>query len=165
MGIVFNADEVLSMAERIEINAAAFYRKAVELQSGRIDTGFLLKLAVMEEAHRKTFADMRKELSDKEKELTAYDPNSEAAQYLEAMVDGHGGEGAPAVTAKLTGKEGLADILLSAIELEKKSVLFYIGMKDVVPEKLGKGRIDKIIGEEKNHVVILSQELHKVRKS
>ena len=56
-----------------------------------------------------------------------------------------------------------ADILKIAIELEKKSILFYLGVKDMVPAKLGKDSIDHIIDEEKGHVVLLSKELHAVR--
>ena len=163
MTIAFNADEVFRMAERIESDAAAFYRKAAATHSRECDCGFLLRLAAMEDEHRKLFAALRDELSDKEKELTAYDPHEEATLYLSAMADTHGGEGSPSVATSLTGRETMEQILRLAIGLEKKSVLFYLGIKDMVSQKLGKARIDRIIHEEKGHIVILSRELHIVR--
>ena len=50
-----------------------------------------------------------------------------------------------------------------AIGLEKDAVLFYLGMKDVVPENLGKGKVDFIIEEEKQHLVTLTAELKKLK--
>ena len=163
MTIAFNADEVFRMAERIEADAAALYRKAAANHARERDCGFLLRLAAMEDEHRKLFAALREELSNKEKELTAYDPYEEATLYLGAMADTHGGEGSPLAAASLTGSETMEQILRLAIGLEKKSVLFYLGIKDMVPQQLGKARIDKIIHEEKGHIVILSRELHAVR--
>ena len=161
MSIRFNADEVFRMAVQIERNGGAFYRRAAELQPGHGD--LLLRLAAMEDGHERVFEGMRQELSAKEHELTAYDPLGEGGLYLEAMADGHGGEGSPVAAASLTGRESMADILRLAIGLEKKSVLFYLGLRDMVPPLLGQSRIDRIIGEEKQHIVTLSRELHAVR--
>jgi rubrerythrin len=159
MSITFNADEMFAMAERIEANAEAFYRRAAELHAELRTRKLLLELADMEVAHRRTFAAMRKDLSGKEKELTAYDPNGEAALYLDAMADAHPGEGSPPAARALTGKESLASVLRAAVELEKKSVLFYVGLRDLVPEALGRDRVEAIIAEEKTHIVLLTQYL------
>jgi rubrerythrin len=159
MSIRFNADEVLTMAEQIEKNAAAFYRRAAELHPAE-NSALLLKLAAMEDGHFQTFSEMHRELPPKEKEATTYDPNDETALYLDAMADAHGGEGAPSVTVSLTGKETIEHVLRMAIELEKKSVLFYLGLRDLVPPQLGVERVDRIIEEEKHHVSLLFKELH-----
>jgi rubrerythrin len=50
-------------------------------------------------------------------------------------------------------------ILKSAIEAEKDSIVFYLGMKEAVPEKYGKARLDNIIKEEMGHVRLLSGKL------
>jgi len=163
MGIKFNADEVLKIAEQIERNGAAFYRRAAELHPDEKNKEFLEGLAVMEDEHEKIFAGMREGLSTDEQESTAYDPLDQSIAYLETLGDLHGGEGAPDATAALTGSESMEDILRIAIELEKKSILFYLGVKDMVPAKLGKDSIDTIIDEEKSHVVLLSKKLHSIR--
>ena len=50
-----------------------------------------------------------------------------------------------------------------AIELEQKSILFYVGLRDMVPEKLGRDRVDTIIEEEKGHVTSLSREIERLK--
>lgn len=163
MSINFNADEVLAMAERIEEDGAAFYRKAAELRSGDTDeAGFLQGLAEMEDKHKATFSAMRGELTDRMLQETAFDPYMEAALYLQAMADGHGGEGAVSVADSLTAEDSLADIIKTAIGLEHKSIVFYLGLRDMVPPKLGQDKIDAIIAEEKSHVVTLTERLRAV---
>ena len=63
----------------------------------------------------------------------------------------------------LTGKEGMADILNTAIGLEKQSILFYQGLKDMVGKKLGRDWLDTIIKEEASHVATLMGELKKLQ--
>jgi len=159
----FNADEVFEMAIRAEQNGAAFYRKAAQLNAGKGNVEFLEKLAAMEDAHEKVFAHMRKDLAEREKEKTVYDRYDEGSLYLAATADAHGGEGSPAAAVTLTGKETMEQILRIAIELEQKSILFYLGLRDMVPEKLGKDRVDRIIDEEKKHVATLMREMERVK--
>jgi rubrerythrin len=159
----FNADEVFEMAIRAEQNGAAFYRKAAALNADKSSVEFLEKLAAMEDAHVKVFAHMRQDLSDREKTQTVYDRYDEGALYLAAATDAHGGEGSPAVADTLTGEETMEQILQIAIELEQKSILFYVGLRDMVPENLGKDRVDKIIEEEKGHVAALMREMQRIK--
>jgi rubrerythrin len=44
-----------------------------------------------------------------------------------------------------------------AITFEKDSVVFYTTMKKLVPEHLGRGKIDTLIDEEISHIFILAQ--------
>jgi len=156
MGIVYNADEIFRMAIRIEEDGAAFYRKAAKTQSAKKDKDLLEELAAMEDGHAATFKEMQGGLTKEEQEETVFDPHNEIGLYLNANADAHGGEGAPAVADSLTGKESMAEIVTTAIELEKKSILFYLGLKDFTPEHLGKDKVDHIIGEEKKHVAQLA---------
>jgi rubrerythrin len=163
MAIVFNADEVFEMAVRIENNGAAFYRKAAGLQSDIKNQKFLEGLANMEDRHEKIFTDMRTTLTEKDKEPKVFDPFDEVSQYLAAMADTMGGEGSPSVADALTGNESLEEILKIAVGLEKDSILFYLGIKDLIPAQSGKDRIDEIIKEERRHVIQLSKLLEKLK--
>ena len=58
----------------------------------------------------------------------------------------------------------MRDILMAAIEAEKDSIVFYLGMKDAVPDDLGKSRLDAIIREEMGHVRLLSRKLVQFKK-
>jgi len=161
MAYDFNAAEAFEMAVQIEKNGAAFYRKAASLQEDESDKQFLETIAKMEDRHQSGFEEMKNELSEEEQTQTVFDPNDELSMYLKAMADAHGGEGDLKAAANLTGKETTAQIVETAIGMEKESILFYIGLKDLVPMKLGRDKIDDIIAEEKIHVAQLTGFLKK----
>lgn len=161
MAYDFNASEAFEMAIQIERNGAAFYRKAASLQNKEADREFLETIAKMEDRHQAGFEEMKSALSDMEQNQTVFDPKDELSLYLKAMADAHGGEGNPDETEQLTGQESMTQIIETAIGLEKESILFYIGLKDMVPPKLGREKIDEIINEEKKHVVQLTGFLKK----
>ncbi len=159
MPITFNADEIFEMAEEIERNGAKFYRQAAANTSDKAAKKMLLELAVMEDGHLEIFQAMRRKLTDKEKEPVVYDPDNEAAQYLQAMADMHGCEGKISPAKELTGRETLKEIIEVALNAEKESVVFYFGLKNFVPDTAGKSRVDKIINEEIGHINTLNQRL------
>jgi len=154
--IALNADEMFGLAEQIERNGAKFYRKAAESADGD-GRDLLLRLADMEDDHEKTFAAMRAELGDLEKRSFTADPDNEAALYLQAMAEGKVFDSDPCES--LSGDEPMADILATAILLEKDSVIFYESMKDVVSEAAGKERIGAIIRQEIGHIVDLKRQM------
>jgi rubrerythrin len=157
MGALLNADEVLDIAERIEVNGANFYRRAAR-KTTRPDTAqLLIDLAAMEDKHKRIFAEMRKKLSEKERAEAVFDPYDEAVAYLQTFADGHVFE--IDKTDYLGGKETIEDIIRMAIGMEKDAIVFYLGTKDVVPENLGKSRIDDIIKEEMSHITQLNRQL------
>ena len=163
MGIKFSADEIFEMAIEIEKNGAGFYRQAAENASGKETKQMLLDMAGMEDEHRRIFEGMREQLSAREAEQTVFDPDNEAALYLQAMADGRGWEGKVSPTTKLTGDEKIEDILRMAIEAEKNSVLFYVGLKDMVSAKAGKDKVEAIIREEMSHITLLSERLAELK--
>lgn len=156
MSVKYNATEVFEIAEAIEENGVEFYRTAAKMHPDQ--EALLNKFADMEEEHKATFASMRESISGAGGSGVMNDPNDEASLYLESIAETHGGEGAPRMTQSLTGSESVLDILELAVAAEKKSILFYVGMKDMVPESLGRKHIDRIINEEKQHVSVLLRE-------
>ena len=163
MSITFNADEIFEMAEQIERNGAKFYREAASFASDADVKEMLLSLAAMEDGHEKIFGQMRKELSEEEKEPNVFDPDNEVAQYLRTMADFHGTEGKVSATEKLTGQESMADILKVALQAEKNSIAFYVGIKDLVSSKAGKDKVQSIIIEEMAHVSTIGGRLQTLK--
>jgi len=102
---------------------------------------------------------MRAELLQQEREPRVPDPYGEAILYVRGMVDGHVFDVRKDPSERLTGEETMEDILKTAIGLEKDSIVFYLGMKEMVPERLSKQRIDDIIKEEMGHIALLSKEM------
>lgn len=157
MSMPFNADEVFEMAEQIERNGGKFYRAAAKKFPvvGKV----LLELAFMEDEHLKTFADMRAELSDTEVEEPVFDPDGQAQMYLRVMADGHVFDTKADPVEKLADKDTPEEVLKMATGLEKDSIAFYAGLKEAVPGKAGKDKVENIIKEEMGHIVILNKKL------
>jgi rubrerythrin len=153
MSYDFNADDVFEMAEQIERNGAAFYRQAADSVSDPDAKQFLTDLAAMEDDHEKTFSDMHKKLTTTEKIQTVFDPQDEAAAYLKALADTR------IFFEKEIDTSSMQAILKAAILAEKDSIVFYLGMKDLVPEALGQSHLDNIIKEEMSHIKLLSHRL------
>lgn len=153
MSLAFNAAEIFTMAEQIERDGAEFYRAA----AGRLDDAsareLLLEFAAMEDDHLRTFSAMKAELTKAEARGTTFDPQGEAGLYLEALA------GTRVFFHKDIDTSGLEGILKAAVGAEKDSILFYVGMKDLVAESLGRGRVEEIIREEMRHIRILGEKL------
>ena len=130
-----------------------------EKSSDKETRQFLLDMAAMEEGHDTIFAEMRKQLSEQMKQPTTFDPNDEAALYLQTMAEAHGTEGKISTSFKLTGNESIEDIINIGINAERNSVCFYTGLKELVPSTAGKEQVDKIIKEELSHITILAKKL------
>jgi rubrerythrin len=149
----FNADEIFELAEQIERNGQQFYRAAAGAVDDENDRKLLLELADMEADHEKIFQSMRADVSQAERIDTGFDPEGEAALYLKALADTR------VFFEKQLDVSSMETILKTAIEAEKESIVFYLGMKHAVPAILGQQRIEAIIREEMSHIRRLSREL------
>ncbi len=156
MSYDFNAQEIFKMAEQIERNGVAFYKKAAENATDPEAKKFLLFMSDIEAEHENVFASMRAELDADETEATFFDPEDENILYLHALADTKVFSNAKIDTSSMQ------DILETAIMAEKNAIAFYVGMQDLVPDKRGKERLDAIIKEEKSHIVLLTQKLQSV---
>ncbi len=159
---IFNIDETFEIAEQIERNGAGFYRKAAGIFEASRAKSLLMDLAAMEDRHEKLFREMRQELKKKsgmEDSLIDEEP----ALYLKAVAGGYVFPINADPSAKLTGKETLSDVIHFALEIEKDSIVFYLGIREAMPEELGKLDISQIIKEEMRHITVLTDLLHKTK--
>lgn len=159
MSFDFNADDILEMAEQIERNGARFYREAAAGVPDPKAKTFLVRLAEMEDEHERTYAYLRAQLLTPEHIPTVFDPEGEAMLYLRAMAD------TQVFFQETVDFRSMASILKTAIQNEKDSIAFYLGLKELVPESRGRQRIDEVIREEMSHIQLLSQELLALNKA
>lgn len=158
MSVTYNAEEVFRIAEQIERNGREFYQQA----AGRFKNDTrqkLLQLSLMEQGHEAYFRGLRQELFKPGPSASSFDPDGEVERYLAALASGHIFDPNRKVEDVLAAQQSLKDILRFAIEREKESVLFYLGLKKLVPTELGKSRVDEIIDEEMSHIILLTDEL------
>ncbi len=149
----FNANDIFEMAIKIEKNGAIFYRDAAKQVEEEKHKNFLLELASMEDDHAVTFANMQKELKDDEIFSTTFDPDDENILYLKALADTR------VFFEKKQPDNTFKSILSTAIQTEKDSIAFYLGMKELVSTNLGKSKIEDIIKEEMSHIKLLAGKL------
>ena len=107
----------------------------------------------MERQHEEYFASLRNQLSDQEKAATIFDPEGEVELYLRALADTR------VFIEKKIYITSMEEILKAAITAEKDSIVFYLGMKKAVPERLGSDKVNEIIEEEMRHITMLSEQL------
>jgi rubrerythrin len=164
MGISFNADEVFEMGMDIEQNGEAYYRKAVELTEDPDVKKIFEELMVAEQAHYETFKKLRENLPAKDTTPIVSDPEDQSYLYLDALVKSrlfNSVREAEEVVSKATGP---IEALQGALTFEKDTILFFTEMKGRTREDLGKTEIDRLISEEREHIVWISGMIKKIRE-
>lgn len=159
MSISFNALEVFEIAERIERNSVNFYLKAAEAFSEDNLRQTLLNLADFEKEHEKCYINMRKQISTRKWNLTTFDPENQMSLYLQKIADSNVFDPQKDPAEQLKNKGTVRDIMNYAIDAEKDSIIFYLGLKNYVPSTKGKNKVDEIINEEMNHITELNLRL------
>ncbi len=149
---VFDAREILLFAIRIEENGEAFYRNMSARLPEPVVKGLFRNLAEQELAHKEIYRSMLSKLQ-------AYTPpetyTDEYGAYLRAYVDDKifNAQRLEAYAATIGTAKVAVDF---AIDRELESVLYYQGIIRIVPEEQ-KSEINKIIREEQNHFMKLSE--------
>lgn len=154
----FTADDVFEMAEQLERNGAKFYKDAAQNTDNPDFKRLLERLAKMEVEHEKTFINLRSELSEKERASTVFDPQNESVLYLRSLAD------TKVFFEKKIDLSSMKSVLKAAIMAEKDSIVFYLGIKEMVPGKYGKDKLEEIIREEMGHIRMLNFELVALQK-
>jgi len=153
VSISFYGNELINIAIGIERRGIAFYDVMAKSAKSKGARDIFHYLVGMEQEHIQTFQNMLDE-ADKYEIPETY--AGEYAAYLQALVD------SAVFTDDMVASEMAtqADSDIKAIELgisaEKDSILFYYGMKEIMPKR-AHPTLDKIIAEEKLHLRQLSE--------
>jgi rubrerythrin len=164
MSIKYNSDEIFEMAEEIERNGSEFYLEASDIYKEDKTCEMFKKLARMEKDHQRAFHAMRLQFGSSEKDSVTYDPDNVAVHYLQAAADMRVFNVREDVKSTLEGVDSVEKVIRLAIEREKDSVVFYVGLKRLVPDSSDAEKVDWIIEQEMEHIKILTGELAKIAK-
>ncbi len=154
--------EVLEIAERIERNGAKFYRRAAAISTDSDISTLLVQLAQWESQHVKVFRDMKEHSVEQKWEIGDVTPGRVGGLDARALAGLAVFGLQPNPADELTGQETRADVLRMAIEKEKDSIVYYTGLKDLIPSAPDRKVIEEIIQEEMKHVRILAQSLEQI---
>ncbi|MBD3315959.1 MAG: hypothetical protein GF344_09245 [Chitinivibrionales bacterium] len=155
----YSADEVMKMAVRIEKRAADFYSEAAEKARQPGMSKLFGSLSSMETTHARIFGEMEEHMSEKERSTQLYDPGNEMLYFLHDMAGMRAWEGKAGPDKPLSGDEDAEEVISIALRAEREGINFYTFLKDYVPEKSGKERVETIIHEEMRHVAALNRYL------
>lgn len=162
MAVKYNAAEVLEMALEIERNGHRFYRSAAAATEEPEARKLLNRLAEMEDDHRELFIQLKNELPERAAPGVPYDPNAEVSGYLRAAADTHVFNVSRAAPDDLAEAGSTADILRVAIQFEKDSVIYFLGLRDLVPVDMGREQVERLVREEMDHLAELSRQLERL---
>jgi len=145
----FSADDVFTMAIKVQQHAAEFYRRlAIHYKKTNIKEA-LQRLSMEKEKHEQTMAVMRTEL----KKLGGQESlptNETLSGFTELFLNGEIFN--ENVFREAIGLTGAEDVLLKAVQLQINTIGFFLCVRDLVPDYLGKSRVRDIIIEEMHHM-------------
>ncbi len=148
----FSIKEVIEQAVQTEKLGYEFYNSMTKRFKENDELKRLFEiLAKKELQHEKTFSEL--------KEITGDEAPEEwevVSQYLRAIVESNFFLGQDKSLSSFNDAKTAEEAINFAIGFEKETLLYFYGMKDVVKEKK---IIDKIINEEKSHIIWLNKSL------
>jgi rubrerythrin len=93
---------------------------------------------------------------------TWFDPENDAMQYLQNFASGQVFDMTKDPSDELAPDADLKAVLYLALQRERDSVVFFLGMKELVPSARGGIKIESIIKEEMSHIALISKRLTQV---
>ncbi len=150
----YNIDEILAMAEQIERNGAAFYRRGAQIAQDPQVVALMEELARWEDGHQRLFGRIRVALGA---EGGLPDPEDQAQLYLSALAGSHvfGPDRQPEQV--LRGDESAVQILDLALRFEADSINFFAAMRSLLPDGHQASHVDALIKEELGHVAFIER--------
>ncbi len=155
MFVFGTADDVFGMAIRIEENGFAFYNGAAKKIQETSVKKLFQELATMEQNHVSAFKSLRATVPDA-LQPPIWDPEGLAESYLQATADTHIFT-LEAAENRLQSLRTVDQSLDMAIQFEKDSVAFFLGLKEMLSHQDGKEEINKLINAEMEHIRMLSR--------
>jgi rubrerythrin len=155
MFVFGTADDVFTMAVRIEENGKTFYTGVAESNDDPHIKKLFEDLAAMEDGHIAQFKALRSKLAGSFPADAVWDPEGLAEAYLQSTADTHVFtlEAASERLKQVTSAQQALDV---ALQFEKDSVAFFVGMKEILPDPSGKVEIDQLIHAEMDHIRMIS---------
>lgn len=149
---LLTGDEIIEMAVRLEESGEAFYDAAAGKAADASVKALFEELALQEQYHRRAFQQMGRDVV----ELALSPEQWEQFQaYTGALLQNHffaNPENALNIAAQAKDER---QALQAALGFEKETLLFFHELRDAVRGP-GQQTVDRIIGEEKQHIQRLS---------
>jgi rubrerythrin len=158
MAGIFKATDILLAAQEVETRGEVFYNRLVDTTTDPKLKDLFAFLAKEETKHREIFAKLYERVG--QVELPAWAEEDEYVDYLKYLLDSHTlfrlGDVDHLKTFMGTSKEALE----TAMGFEKDTIMFFLEMREFVPDG-EKKHIQACIDEERSHLRLLAGMLRK----
>lgn len=146
----FSIHEVLELAIQTEKVGYQFYTEMAEKFSDAEELVSLFKtLAAKELKHEKAYTGLKDLLGESDSDIEGYE---EISHYMRAIVESEFFLGTNKALPDMSHIATKKDAVDHALGFEKETILFFVGVREVVKEK---EIVDEIIAEERRHVLWL----------
>lgn len=160
MSYLFSASDVLETAIQIEKNGATFYdnlaRSTTNFQARSVYTDLLGQ----ERKHQATFEEMLASVAAQQEGQRLFEDRS---RFIKSLAEGAIFTGQKVITDLAKRAMSDAEAVQVGIGFEKDSILYYTEMREIV-RQVDRDVVDRVIGEEKKHLSILTELLKKVEQ-
>jgi len=159
----FNDIEAFDIAISLESEGERFYGAAAEGSQRPSVKEIFRALRETEVEHRQLFEELKAGLSVRDADYD-YSGRKEIAEYLRALVDTevYSKYGAPEEMAR--GVANDEEALLIGIQAERDSIAYYSAVLEVTRSASARQALERILAEEKRHLVQLQQELSTIER-
>lgn len=158
----FNASEVFRIAVEIKENCMTFYEKAQRVIKDPEVKKLFEDLVREEMEHKTKIESLKGKLPGGAWTPTVSDPEHELDLYIKMMADQHMFSSAEELDTQLADVKDSKDALKLALQFEKDSVIFFLGMQEATCEGKDRDLITLLIKEEQDHVRRLSLQTRRV---
>ncbi len=155
----FNVDEILQIAEKIEINGHRFYLAAAKALEEHRD--WFTHLANEEASHQNIFDDFHQSFASNN-EGYQDDPEDLASRYLQSIADSIIFSLDQDPEDFFTGSETVEDVFKDAVRREQEAILYYTGLKNAMTDEKSKEQVELIIQEEMTHITWLKKKQYEI---
>ncbi len=149
MAGIFTAGDIVEAAIQVETKGESFYKRVAGKAANAQVRDLFLYLGGEEIKHRETFQGLLKRVG--QFELPAWSTDQEYQDYLESLVESHILFGDGLGDTILTHMQSEAEALRFAMGFEKDTILFFMEMRELVPES-EKRFVQECIEEERDHL-------------
>jgi len=147
---IFSVNEILEQAIQTEKLGYEFYAgMAKRFEKDEKLVKLFDTLALKEKNHEGIFNELKESANDNE-----FDNREEVSRYLRAIVESEFFLGMEKSLPSLEHVQSTEEAVNFAIGFEREALLYFHSLRDVVKEK---EIVDKIINEEKSHIMWLSE--------
>jgi rubrerythrin len=157
----FNATEVFRIAIEIKDRCVAFYEKAQGVIQDSEVKQLFENLVREETEHKAKIENLKAKMPVGAWTPAVSDPEQELDLYIKMMADQHVFSSAAELDAQLAEVKTTKDALKLALQFEKDSIIFFLGMQEATCEGKDRDLIALLIKEEQHHVRRLSLQIRK----